>query len=237
MTWRQRGFSGIVFDVGDIFFDASPWRRWLANRITQFGAPTTYPELVQRWERLLVDVYCGRSEYWIRFDRLLRDYGLTSEHVRQLTVEAKDQGAIVATRRKLFEGVAETLHELHSRNVKLAALSDTETSAAGVRQRLANLGVERYLDAVICSVDIGYAKPAREAFNAVLAALNEPVEDCAFVGHDVDELEGAKAAGLYAIAFNAAADAPADLHVERFTDLLTLTTAFSRSLPSDVQNK
>jgi FMN phosphatase YigB (HAD superfamily) len=77
--------------------------------------------------------------------------------------------------------------------------------------------------AVISSRDLGCAMPSPACYRAALAAVNLPASEAAFVGRDAKELRGAKAHGLATIAFNADADARADVHLRRFEELLDLT--------------
>ncbi len=212
-------FEGLIFDMGDVFFDATPWRRWLTDRLQSLGVKITYDQLVEKWESLLVDVYCGRADYWKRFDELLASVGLDVKLARPLAADARDKGKEVQVDRKPFDGVGETLARLKAEGVKLAVLSDTESSGEEVRAGLRQLGLDQYFDAVITSRDIGYAKPAREAYQAAADALAVAADRCGFVGHDADELIGAEKAGLCAIAFNCDPALPADAYIQQFSDL------------------
>ena len=215
-------FEGVIFDAGDILYDASVWRRWLTEELRRRRVDITYPQLVQRWEALLVDVYCGRAAYWDRFNRLLSEIGLPSEEHDLLTAAAREKGKTVQVDRQPFEGVPETLEVLRTSGVKLAILSDTESTSEKVRDGLDRLGVADYFDAIVTSLDVGHAKPEPEAFQAAASALGTNVRRCAFVAHDIDELEGAQAIGLYAIAYNYDPEAPADEYIEHFTQLKSI---------------
>lgn len=219
--------DGLIFDVGDVFFDATPWRRWLAGRLRSLDVKITYEQLVEKWESLLVDVYCGRADYWTRFNQLLALVGLNGEQTQQVTAAAKAKAKEVQVGRELFEGVARTLEDLQADGVKLAVLSDTESDEKDARRMLRSLGIERYFDAVVTSRDIGHAKPAGEAYQAAVEALGVAPESCGFVGHDMDELAGAGEAGLCPIAYNCDPAAPADVYIERFSDLSNLVLANS----------
>lgn len=141
---------------------------------------------------------------------------------------ASRQKAAEIERRTLFEGVADTLAELKARGLKLAVLSDTESQEARVRRRLAELGIEQHFDAVLTSIDIGHVKPQPEAFAAALTRLAIPAAEAAFVGHDADELDGARQSGLVAVAFNHEDGVVADYYIEHFRDLLQLPLGGSR---------
>ncbi len=220
-------FDGLIFDAGDVLFDATPWRRWLAGRLQSLGVKITYDELVERWEALLADVYCGRADYWKRFDEMLAPMGLDARQALEVAADARKKGKEVLVGRKPFEGVARTLADLQAAGVKLVVLSDTESDEKQARRVLVSLGIEGYFNAVITSRDIGYAKPAPEAYQAAVEALGVARESCGFVGHDADELAGAGEAGLYAIAYNCDPAVPADVYIEQFSDLGKLVSANS----------
>jgi HAD superfamily hydrolase (TIGR01509 family) len=214
-------FRAIIFDMGDVFFDATPWRRALAARLQGLGVKIDYRQLCQGWEAKLVAVYLGRQEYWAALAEFLAELGLSESSVADTIAFARD-GAAAVERRTLFDGVAETLNSLKSKGLKLAVLSDTESSEARVRRRLADMGIEHCFDAVVTSIDIGHVKPEREAFAAALDRLHASAGEAIFVGHDADELEGAKQSGLTAVAYNYEAGVVADHRLDHFRDLLQL---------------
>jgi putative hydrolase of the HAD superfamily len=168
-------------------------------------------------------VYLGRRPYWEAFREFMGDLGLTDGAIDEAERFARQQAA-VAEKRVLFDGVAETLAQLKARGLKLAVLSDTESREAAVRRRLADLGIERWFDVVATSIDMGHVKPQPEAFATVLRRLDVSPHEAAFVGHDVDELEGAARSGLTAIAYNAESGVPAAIHIAAFAELLDLRT-------------
>ena len=216
----RRRFDGLIFDMGDIFLDVTAWRRALAEDLRASGVDTGYPELVARWEKELDPVYRGNKPYWAAFSDLLRGFGVGAEEAA-LTERARERAANPAPRR-LFDGVAATLEELHRRGVELCVLSDTESTEAKVRASLAKLGIEQHFRGVRTSFDLKAVKPEAAAFDAALAALGLPKQRCAFVAHDLDELEGCLAYGLTAVAFNHEPGVPADHHLTRFDELLGL---------------
>ena len=223
---------GLIFDNGDILYDASLWRRWLTEHLQQLGVAITYEELVDTWERKLVDVYRGKAEYWNRFTELLFDFGLDGPQTNALKQRAKKKGAEFQSKRSPMPGVPETLQQLRRQGIKLAVLSDTESGQPGVRKILAQLGIEQLIDVVVASKDIGVVKPDGEAYQAAIDRLELPKTECAFVGHDIDELEGAIAFDLRAIAYNYAAGAPADHYLDHFSDLIDMTAANTPSRES-----
>lgn len=215
-------FKGVIFDMGDILYDASAWRRWLVEALQQHGVDITYPELVELWEAQLVDVYRGLADYWDRFDALLHTVRVPAGSRNALRRAAQRKGREVQQDRKPMDGVPGTLTALEEAGVKLAVLSDNESGSAAVRRLLAQLGIASHFDAVLSSVDVGQVKPHPSVYRAAVDALGLTIDACAFVGHDVDELEGARQVGLYAIAYNGHTDAPADVRLTHFRELETV---------------
>ncbi len=214
-------YQAVIFDMGDIFFDATVWRRSLTQYLQRAAVQIDYPELCRRWEAKLVDVYLARREYWEAFREFMADLSLTDDAVDRAVAFAR-QKADGIEKRTLFDGVAETLAQLKAMGLKLAVLSDTESREARVRRRLADLGIEDCFDAVLTSVDVGYVKPDPRAYAAAMAGLNVTAIETIFVGHDDEELEGATRAGLTAVAYNCEQGAPCHHHLRHFDKLLEL---------------
>jgi putative hydrolase of the HAD superfamily len=225
MLNRALRFDGIVFDMGDIFYDATPWRRWLTSELNSRGVPCSYEALVTRWEKLLVDVYCGRASYWERFAELLESLEVSSSGALEVTSEARVRAEAVQQNRRLFDGIATTLARLDDMGLRLGVLTDTESTEARIRATLDSFDIGRHFDAVVSSRDIGHAKPERAAFEAAVHAMGVAVAGCAFVGHDPEELDGAKSVGLHTIAYNHADGVTADVHLKDFSDLISVVSS------------
>lgn len=217
-----KNLSALIFDVGDILFDATAWRRWLAEELSRRGNEVTYPELVHSWEGLLVDVYKGQADYWDAFAKLTLHFGVAQEDITEIVERAKQKGQAVQKDRSPMPQVPETLKQLHAAGIILVALSDTESGEKGVRRILDQLGIQQYFSAVAASFDIGHAKPEPEAFDYAIQATGVPKSQCGFVAHDIDELEGAQKHDLFAIGYNYHPAAPADVYIENFSELLNL---------------
>jgi len=81
-------------------------------------------------------------------------------------------------------------------------------------------GFGRVWDVVISSKEIGVRKPAPSMYEEAIIQTGLKPEEAVFVGHKTHELVGARAVGFKTIAFNYDADAPADVYIENFSDLL-----------------
>jgi putative hydrolase of the HAD superfamily len=218
---------GVILDMGDVLFDATGWRRWLAEELGRQGLPITYGGLVAKWERLLEDVYCGRADYWARFRELLLSLGLPASNCESVAAEARRVALAVQEERRLFPEVSEVLRQLDSCGVRLAVLSDSESRGNVLWESLDRLGIGGFFRAVVTSRDTGVTKPAAAAYQAAVSELGLTAEECAFVGHDSEELKGAMRAGLLAIAWNADPDVPAHLRLTSFRGLCSLAMPIS----------
>jgi HAD superfamily hydrolase (TIGR01509 family) len=214
-------YRAVIFDMGDVFFDATVWRRAMADCLRRRNVAVDYRGFCRRWEAKLVDVYVGRREYWNALEELLAEFGL-SEAAQKEVLDFAQAKAGAVENRPLFEGVAETLARLKEAGLRLAVLSDTESREPRVRQRLARLGIESCFDAVVTSVDIGHVKPSPAAYAAALARLHVTAAEALFVGHDQAELDGTRDCGLATVAFNHARGVAADHCIRRFEELLPL---------------
>ena len=103
---------------------------------------------------------------------------------------------------ELRPGAREVLAELRRRGLRVAVTSNWDRRLLRV---LTNLGLGGDIDAVICSEDVGSAKPAETIFLAACRALELAPASVLHVGDGkIEDREGAVAAGLSALWLNAA---------------------------------
>ena len=131
-----------------------------------------------------------RREYISSLDRLL-DWQMTPAEIDALAKDFTHN----AERFGYFDGVNEWLARW-KQDYRLAMLSDAMPSTVDfMKQR----GIYDLLDACVISTQVGALKPDRRMFDAVLAALDAPAEDCLFVDDRIVNVRGAVAAGLHAV--------------------------------------
>ena len=99
-------------------------------------------------------------------------------------------------------GEEKCLRDLKARNYKLAVLSDGVNPADTKAQILGIVGLGGIFDRIFVSSDTGHKKPDSEAYRAVMTAFKADPSETVFVGHDLDELEGAIALGIHTISYN-----------------------------------
>jgi len=216
----KRPVEGLVFDMGGVLYDDTVWRRWLLRVLGQLGLHTNYRSFYRLWDRqYLADVHRGRREFTAAFGEFLCAVGLSPAQIDEV------QAACQARRRSLevsirpLPCVKTTLARLHQSGLALAALTDSEYSAAVLTERLERIGLAGLFDAVVSSIDLGHARPEPECYLTAISALRLSARQTAFVGHDSEELHGAADVGMCTIAFNFDADARADVFIARFEQL------------------
>lgn len=98
--------------------------------------------------------------------------------------------------------VDEVLRKL-KRKYKLGIITNTVTSREEhVRIALRRVGLERYFDFIITSVDAGFAKPDERIFLTALKALNVQPEEAVMVGNRVSkDVLGGNQVGIKTILF------------------------------------
>ncbi|MFP8968177.1 HAD family hydrolase [Pokkaliibacter sp. CJK22405] len=93
----------------------------------------------------------------------------------------------------LFEGVLPMLAALREQGYRLGVFSNGNAD-------LQAIGLAHHFDVVMSADEIGAAKPAAEAFEALRQACNVPMARIAYVGdHPRYDVEGANAAGMVSV--------------------------------------
>ncbi|MFJ4848898.1 MULTISPECIES: HAD family hydrolase [unclassified Streptomyces] len=76
----------------------------------------------------------------------------------------------------------------------------SNSATAHQERKLARLGLRNRFECLLCSQELGFAKPAPEAFLAACEALGLPPAEVAYVGDKADtDARGANAAGLHGV--------------------------------------
>ncbi|HET6882833.1 MAG TPA: HAD family hydrolase [Pirellulales bacterium] len=214
---------GFVFDMGDVLYDATLWRRWLFQLLGRMGLHAHYRTMFRVWDKdFLDDVHRGRREFAEAFHAFLLSLGLTRGQIDEVQAASQSRKRELELGARPLPGVRDTIERLAERGVKLAVLSDSEQSGGELQTHLGRLGLGGRFSPVISSFDLEYTKPSPVCYRAALSEMRLPIDAVAFVGHDGAELTGARAVGLRTVAFNYDAGATADHYLTRFEELLPL---------------
>jgi len=215
--------AGLLFDMGDVLYDATFWRRWLLRVLSQLGVHTSYRSFFHIWDHdFLDDVYRGRREFCEAFQAFLLSVGLSPGQIDEVEAACQARRSEWERNARLLPGVKPTLAKLHAAGVTMGVLSDSKYPAAVLGERLERLGLGGMFHTVVSSLDLKRIKPDPVCYRAALRAMELAADRVAFVGHDSEELAGAAGVGMPTIAFNYDADAKADVFITRFEDLFPM---------------
>ncbi len=216
--------KAIIYDLGDILYDAHRWRLWTYNVLRRRGCTwATFREYYEEYEAWLLPVYRGEQDYDGRFLAWLQR--CSAEDLLGAAMRRKEH---YERSRRLYAGVRRTLRLLAACGVANVVLTDSESPGHRIGEGLAlRYGLDGCLHGVVSSRDVGRTKPAREAFFAALSRADCGVGDALFVGHDKDELDGARAIGLRCVEFNnyLGYSTEADFRIRRFSQLMRIARA------------
>ncbi|MGK5532619.1 HAD family hydrolase [Streptomyces sp. URMC 129] len=231
------GISAVVWDIDDTLFDYTGTDRAAALRhfaaeglLGRFPSPEA---ALTRWRAVMEEQYARylAGEMSFAAQRRERARAFLGEPLSDAEADAWF-GRYLAQRREtdgLFPDVLPALTAL-TPGYRHGLLSNSDL--AHQDRVLRGLGIRDRFDVLICSDQLGHAKPAPEAFLAACDALRLPPSAVAYVGDRPDiDAAGADAAGLVGIWLDRAGDGTAhpELGLRRITGLGALP-ALLRSL-------
>ena len=218
--------AGLVFDAGDVLYDATVWRRWLLQLLARLGMHTNYRCFYHVWDHeYLLDVHRGRRDFCDAFRQFLLAVGLSSAQIDEVERACHGRRNQWLSTVRLLPGVRSTVARLRALELPMTVLSDSEYSGDTIRQRLDRLGLKDAFAGVISSIDLGHTKPEPQCYQAALDVMGVDAAEAVFVGHDTVELRGATEAGMQTVAFNFSPDAEADVFLARIEELVDLVIA------------
>jgi FMN phosphatase YigB (HAD superfamily) len=220
-TPLTRPLRGILFDMCNILYDDTVWRRWVLQLLNRLGLHTNYFSFFRLWDRDFLDeVHTGRRKFREAFGIFLKSAGLSPGQINEV------EAASLARRRHLekharpLPGVRHTLWRLHQSGFAMGLVCDSEHPSAELRNRMQRFGIDKLFPTLISSIELGQCMPDSAIYLSAVSSMNLPPEQVAFVGHDRVELAGATAVGMATVAFNFDLDAEADAHLTRFEELV-----------------
>jgi len=219
---QQQPVAGLIFDLEDVLYDATVWRRWLLQLLSRIGLHAEYHDFFRLWERdFLHDVYLGRCEYWESFRRLLDFVGLSAGRIEEIVAASYVRQRDWEQTIRPLPGVPATLAQLTADGgTMLAVLTNSDQNEAALLARLERLKISRHFTEVFCSRNLKCVLTDPSSFETTLSALKLSPDETVFVGHDEGELQGASKAGMRTVAFNFDIGAKADVYIDRFEQLL-----------------
>ncbi|WP_129843173.1 HAD family hydrolase [Streptomyces sp. RFCAC02] len=195
----------VVWDIDDTIFDYTGTERLGVLRHLAaegvLGRHASPAAAAERWHAVMETQYARFEAGELTFDEQRR------ERVRHFLGEELDDAAADAWFGR-YRACCDAVARLHPDVLPaLDALTPgyrhgllSNSSAATQHAKLSALGVRDRFEALVCSAELGYAKPAPEAFHGACAALGLTPGEVAYVGDRPDrDAAAADAAGLFGV--------------------------------------
>jgi HAD superfamily hydrolase (TIGR01509 family) len=219
---ERRTVDGLLFDMGDVLYDATLWRRWLWQLLAKLGVKKTYEGLFTIWDDDFLDaVHRGLADYATAFESFLASLALSRAQIDEIVAASRIRKRELESDVRPLAGVRTTIEQLVGLGIPLGVVSDSESRAEDLRAYLDRMGLGGAFTAIVSSRDLGCTKPDPRCYLTALESLSLAAEAVAFVGHDAVELAGARAVGLTSIAFNESPGCVATIHLRHFRELLS----------------
>lgn len=150
----------------------------------------------QRAAELFRTTPAGTRDFWRRFvAAIFAPWRDRIDDFEQMFGELYD-GFAASAAWQLFDDAMPSLQRLRDRELRLAVVSNWDYR---LNRILDELGIARYLDAVIISADEGFEKPSAELFGRACARLAIAPDQVLHIGDNlVEDVHGALGAGLQA---------------------------------------
>ncbi len=214
----QNQIRALLFDAGDILY----YRHHDPSKFVEFlnEIGLAYKEFPMDKQTALRDkAYQGLIDYDLYQKTILQFHGITRLDDIARGKEILDEDANDV---KFFDGVPETLCSLKAEGYLLGIITDTALPVHVKLNWFERAGFGDVWDSVISSRELGIRKPNPKIYLVALHQLGVTSDQAVFVGHKSSELDGAKAVGLYTVAFNYEDGVTADFCIKNFSDLLRI---------------
>jgi HAD superfamily hydrolase (TIGR01549 family) len=219
--------KAVLYDLGDIFFEAHHWRKWMWEKLKEkTGNQWTFSEFYDLYESWLKNVYEGNTGYEENYKKFLESLNISN--IDEFMAEAYKKKRYFEQNRKLFPGVKKTLKAIRYNGIMNVIITDNEKPEELVRTEvLKKFAIDHLIDRIYTSCDHVMTKPDPSFFAHILSDLKLERSEVIFVGHDIDEINGAKRFGLTVIEFNnyLKNKTDADYRIGRFPDILEIISS------------
>ena len=192
-----------------------------------------HPDLENERARLksmaFEDEIC-RHEY---YKKIIQLYGIVDPVLVAQGVQAMNQDDLTV---EILDGVKDTLLSLKEMGYILGIITDTALPIQIKLGWFEEHGFGHIWDTVVSSREIRARKPSPRIYQEAVQQIGLKPEETIFVGHKTSELIGAHTYGMTTIAFNYDKDAPADIYIKNFSDLLKIPV-INNSNGRDLQDR
>ncbi len=182
--------KAFLFDLGDIFFEAHYWRKWMHEFFLQQGNfKGTFKDFYFLYESFLIDVYEGKEEYETAFLKFLAHLGVPANEREYIKNFAFIKKKYYEDIRELYPSVKQTLRALQQANIKNIVITDNEAPEDEIRKKiLQRFTIDTFIYGVVTSNEIGTTKPCHKIFEYTLKKFSLRKNQVFFVSHNLEEI-------------------------------------------------
>jgi putative hydrolase of the HAD superfamily len=206
MTFPRNGIKAVLFDYGNTLIEYGPRQveaqyAALKNELSRLFGHCDSSRLKTIRDRQALAPY---NSGYVENDMELINAELIEEMYRVVPDDAQI-GALVETRYKTFVSSIEVSSDVPPLLVRLSnqyrlGLVSNYPCCRSIEDSLKKTGLRDFLEAIVVSGDVGYAKPHPKPFETMLDHLKLRPEECLFVGDNwLADVQGAKRMGMSAV--------------------------------------
>ena len=211
----------VIFDGEGVIYNAKRTAKIFENEyekfLKRFG--TSLDEQGKFWFRLRPKVERGKISLRKANEIIHKKLGIPKSKVDEWLKKDKE---ICLKFSKLNKDAKRVLTTLKKKNLKIAILSDTVHPLRWKLALFKKFGLKKgkHYDKLFLSNEIGYAKPERKAYLTVINYFKVKPSETVFVGHDKEEIEGAKRAGIKTVGIEK--ESKADYIIKNLKELMKI---------------
>jgi FMN phosphatase YigB (HAD superfamily) len=211
----------VIFDGGQVIYDVSKAEKKFIKEYKKFFKKfnTNLNEQSKLWWKFYPKIVRGKITLRKANEIIYKKIGIPKS---KLSEWFKKDKSIILKFIKLNKNVKQTLLKIKSLGIKVAILSDTVHPLKWRTELLKKLGLfkGKHYDKLFLSNQIGFEKPEKGAYFAVLKYFRVKPRETIFVGHDKDEIEGAKKIKIKTISY--LGYKKADFYIKDFNKVLSI---------------
>lgn len=164
-----------------------------------YGAFKAYNRLL--WSELEKGSISRNELFTMRFSYIFSVCEGDPSGLDPLTVN-RDFIRTMAENGVLMDGALELVQKIKQEIPRSRIYIITNGATINAKGRIASTGLDRFIDGLFVSEDMGVHKPSEEYFDVVLEQIGEPKEACIVIGDSLtSDMQGAKNASLTSVWF------------------------------------